>query len=148
MMAQSQFDAVSLIRLTYVSQSAKAINIEELQNILIKARENNRQNGISGLLCFNNQVFLQTIEGSRERINRLYATLLNDTRHTNIQLIEVVEIQSRIWSEWSMGYATPTKENQAIFLRHSPTERFNPYLLNASNAKGLLMDLSNNIVKN
>ena len=140
-------DGVSMIRLTYVSTASDAINANDLKQILGQAQINNLRNGISGMLCFNSKVFLQTIEGSRARINNLYQALLKDKRHTNIQLLDTIEITVRDWSDWTMGYATPSKDNQSLFLKYSPSNDFNPYLLDANCAQLLLKDLASRVVK-
>jgi hypothetical protein len=41
-----------------------------------------------------------------------------------------------------MNHATPTTENKHIYLKYSTTEDFNPFLLSAESAQGLLAELS------
>ena len=135
-------NATVLCRLTYVSRAKPELNSSDLKEILKQAQYNNQQNGITGMLCFNKCFFLQTIEGARPELSSLLNKISADNRHFDLQIIESVEIHSRHWSEWSMNYATPTKENSHIYLKYSTSEYFNPFLLSAEAAQDLLTELS------
>ena len=130
-----------LVRLTYVSRSTAALSSAALSAILEQARVNNLPRGITGTLCFNSDLFLQSIEGSRPIINRLYNKLLVDPRHTSVQLLELVEINERQWADWSMGYAVPSADNRAVFLKYSAMAQFQPYTMRARAVLKLLEDL-------
>ena len=135
----------TIVRLTYASQLTASVDAQAIKKILEQAQGNNIQNGITGMLCFNRKYFLQTIEGSRASINHLYKILLEDDRHTNVQLFSLNEVEARNWTSWAMGYATPTNENRLIFLKYCPTVEFNPYTLTAETAAMLLEELANQI---
>ncbi|MEL6869594.1 MAG: BLUF domain-containing protein [Pseudomonadota bacterium] len=134
-------DAHILTSLTYASRANPDVSSSDFKEILDQAQENNSAAGITGMLTFNKEYFLQTIEGPRAAINGLLAKLIADRRHFDLQVIENREIKARSWAVWSMNYATPTAENNAIYLRYSTTKDFNPYLLNADSARALLNDL-------
>ena len=127
-----------LVNLTYISRTEEAIDAARLKSILEAARRNNLDNGISGVLLFNRQFFLQTIEGSRPKINQLLTNLINDKRHFDLQIIESRQISERKWGKWSMAYATPTKTNQSIYLRYSTSKDFNPYMMKAESINSLM----------
>ncbi len=44
------------------------------------------------LQYFSKNFFLQSIEGARSVINDLYAKLMQDPRHEDVQIIEFIEI--------------------------------------------------------
>ena len=135
-------DAHILTSLTYASRANPDVNSKDLELILEQARHNNTNNGITGMLTFNREYFLQTIEGPRAEINRLLQVLLSDTRHHDLQVLEVGEVKIREWAKWSMNYAAPTPDNQATYLKYSTTVDFNPYLLNSESARLLLKELN------
>lgn len=141
-MAQSPSDAHILISMTYASRANPDVSANDFNEILQQANENNAANGITGMLVFNKDYFLQTIEGPRAQINRLLYSLIADTRHHDLQVIETREIKHRDWAKWSMNYASPTETNAAIYLKYSTTVDFNPYLLSAEAASNLMRDLS------
>jgi len=135
-------NATVLTRLTYVSRAKPDLGSDDLKAILKTAQMSNLVAGITGMLCFNKQFFLQTIEGSRPELSRLFNKLAADNRHYDLQIIEFVEIKSRKWAQWSMDYATPTTENRDIFLKYSSSENFNPYLISAQAAQELMVELN------
>jgi hypothetical protein len=141
-MANTASDAHILVSMTYASRANPDVSAEDFNKILQQAQENNAANGITGMLTFNKDYFLQTIEGPRAQINRLLYSLVADQRHHDLQLLETRELKHREWPEWSMNYASPTKENAAIYLKYSTTIDFNPYLLSAESARGLMSELS------
>ena len=141
-MAQSLSDAHILVSMTYASRANPDVTAKDFNEILQQANENNAANGITGMLIFNKNYFLQTIEGPRAQINRLLYSLIADTRHHDLQVIETREIRHRDWAKWSMNYASPTEANAAIYLKYSTTIDFNPYLLSAESARDLMSGLS------
>lgn len=141
-MSQNNTDAHILISMTYASRANPDVSAKDFNEILQQAQVNNAANGITGMLTFNKDYFLQTIEGPRAQINRLLYSLMADQRHHDLQLIETREIKHREWSKWSMNYASPTEENAAVYLKYSTTINFNPYLLNADAANDLMRELS------
>ena len=60
-----------LVRLLYASRPAQQSANSLVDDILKSCRENNPQHGITGVLCFSEQAFLQLIEGDRVAINRV-----------------------------------------------------------------------------
>ena len=141
-MSQNNTDAHILISMTYASRANPDVSAKDFNEILKQAQENNAANGITGMLTFNKDYFLQTIEGPRAQINRLLYGLIADQRHYDLQLLETREIKHREWAKWSMNYASPTEENAAVYLKYSTTVTFNPFLLNAESANNLMRELS------
>ncbi|WP_201597313.1 BLUF domain-containing protein [Psychrobacter fulvigenes] len=70
-MAQSNSDAHILVSMTYASRANPDVSAKDFNEILQQAQKNNAANGITGMLVFNKNYFLQTIEGPRAQINRL-----------------------------------------------------------------------------
>lgn len=141
-MIDNNTDAHILVSMTYASRANSDVSANDFNEILQQAQRNNAANGITGMLIFNKDYFLQTIEGPRAQINRLLYSLIADQRHHDLQLIETRELKHRLWAKWSMNYASPTEENAAIYLKYSTTVSFNPYLLNAESANDLMRELS------
>ncbi|MFZ2553845.1 BLUF domain-containing protein [Psychrobacter sp. BF1] len=141
-MIENNTDAHILVSMTYASRANSDVSANDFNEILKQAQRNNAANGITGMLIFNKDYFLQTIEGPRAQINRLLYSLIADQRHHDLQLIETRELKHRLWAKWSMNYASPTEENAAIYLKYSTTVSFNPYLLNAESANDLMRELS------
>ena len=93
-----------LVRLLYVSTeiAKQPSNFAEMN--LEKFRLHNKASEITGVLLSGNGVFLQVLEGDRSKINRLYANILKDQRHKDIELLHYEEIDQRVFFAWSMDY--------------------------------------------
>lgn len=141
-MTETISDAHILVSMTYVSRSKHKMSDKEINEILQQARDNNSANAITGMLILKDNIFLQTIEGSRAQVNHLLYKLIADQRHDNLQILETRELAHREWPKWSMNYVPSTKENADIYLKYSTTEDFNPYLLSFEALRGLMNDLS------
>ncbi|MEO0442281.1 MAG: BLUF domain-containing protein [Pseudomonadota bacterium] len=118
-----------LIRMTYISRYNTHNDNDELNKILDQARKNNSSRGITGVLVFNHDYFLQSIEGRRPLINELLRKLVKDPRHFSLQIIETREIDQRRWTHWDMNYLTPTARHKDKALQFSGASQFNPYLM-------------------
>jgi len=92
-----------LIRLIYVSKAADTQTGAETASILQKSHVWNTQNDITGVLCEGQGVFLQALEGERSAVNRLYARIAADPRHTVLELIHCETITERRYGGWSMA---------------------------------------------
>ncbi|MGE6794234.1 MULTISPECIES: BLUF domain-containing protein [Psychrobacter] len=141
-MTSPNSDAHILMSMTYASRANPDVSAKDFNEILQQAQANNAANGITGMLTFNKDYFLQTVEGPRAQINRLLYGLIADQRHHDLQVIETRELKHREWAKWSMNYASPTEANAAIYLKYSTTIDFNPYLLSAESARDLMSELS------
>ena len=64
-----------LVRLLYVSRAVDKDCSAAIESILHSSRNHNLHHGITGILCYGGGVFLQAIEGGREAVNKLFASL-------------------------------------------------------------------------
>lgn len=93
----------NLSRLLYISRLADAINDECVNSILSVSRDRNAENGITGVLVVGGEQFIQILEGEEKNLIRLYAKIIDDSRHHDCTLIGVAPIDSRMFQKWSMG---------------------------------------------
>ena len=115
-----------LVRLLYVSRATESTT-ESLEAILQRARRHNAEHGITGILCYSNNIFMQLLEGSREEVNCLYSEIQRDSHHTNVQLLHYDEITEREYPGWTMGLVDIDQLNTSIILKYSKGPDFNPY---------------------
>ncbi|MBE7420140.1 MAG: BLUF domain-containing protein [Ideonella sp.] len=130
-----------LVRLMYASRAVPAVDAEELQALLRQCRENNRRNGITGVLCFADRIFLQVLEGSRPAVNHLYQRIVNDTRHSEVELLTYQEIDERRFAGWAMGQVQMTGLNPALLLKYSACSKLDPYAVPGRVSMALFDDL-------
>lgn len=132
-----------LIQIIYISRSTfvplkASEGIEpNVGRILAKSRSNNRKNGLVGVLYFGDECFFQCLEGNEETVDALYATLLQDPRHTDLKLISRKDIAQRSFTEWAMKYVPLEKPMTALLQRHG-YQRFDPYVFSDEMTEAVL----------
>jgi hypothetical protein len=127
-----------LIRLLYISRAVGAITTTMTGSILASARVHNRVAGITGVLCQGQGLFIQILEGERSTVNRLYATLIKDKRHQDVELVAIEEIQTRRFPEWSMAHVVISENDPIVQLKHP---EFDPFNATAEDLLALVDDL-------
>lgn len=95
---------MQLTQLLYCSKSLNEITHEDTDVILKQSRKNNPARNITGLLCNNEQYFVQLIEGDYREINDLYTRITGDNRHMKTTILSYHSAKSRLFPDWSMGY--------------------------------------------
>ncbi|WP_282126239.1 BLUF domain-containing protein [Marinifilum flexuosum] len=104
----------NLIHIVYVSFSRNQLSELKLDELLSEIRPKNLANGVTGLLLYNDEIFIQVIEGELNTIRTLYDLLQKDKRHTNIVKILEERIDQRSFPNWSMGYQKLSKEDSKV----------------------------------
>ena len=92
-------------RIVYASTATHACSDEELAQLLEKSRSNNKESGITGMLVYHEDSFLQLIEGPGPALNHLFGKLRADSRHTKVVLLLRERISERTFADWTMGFA-------------------------------------------
>lgn len=120
------------VQIVYVSRSTFTAMPPELgiepsvARILAQSRTNNAKRGLVGALYFGDGCFFQCLEGRAEDVDRLYATLLKDPRHTDLKVLARRDIQRKSFSNWAMKYVPLDTEMKAL-LRDLGMTSFDPY---------------------
>ena len=73
-----------MYRIIYLSSAIDSVDETELENLLVKSRENNKLNEISGILLHIDGDFIQVLEGHKEIVTNLYNKIATDKRHKGI----------------------------------------------------------------
>ena len=93
-----------MVHLIYVSSATRVMSEEDLEAILEKSRVKNASLGITGMLLYATGNFIQVLEGEKEAVDELYATIEKDERHRDCMLLLEEEITERNFPAWSMGF--------------------------------------------
>ncbi|NUU04518.1 BLUF domain-containing protein [Herbaspirillum robiniae] len=131
-----------LVRLIYASRARVAISSEVIDSILASARKNNPGQGITGVLCYSDSIFVQVLEGGRDQVNRIYGNLQRDERHHDLVLLAYESIDERQYSSWTMGKIRLDKINRSLLLKYSVCGELNPYLVSNCATVALLNELA------
>jgi hypothetical protein len=130
-----------LVRLIYGSRAAESVNAEALAAIVKSSRTHNAADGVTGVLCFSDGVFLQVLEGGRGPVNALYQRIGQDRRHRDIVLLSYEEIAERRFPGWVMGQANLSRLNPAVLLKYAERAVLDPYALSGQAPLALFDDL-------
>lgn len=130
-----------LVRLLYVSRALDKNAQGAIESILESSRAYNMTNGITGVLCYGGDIFLQAIEGGRHAVNGLYNHIAKDERHTNVVMLHYEEIRERRFGGWTMGQVNLSKLNTSIVLKYSERPQFDPYAVSGDVSLALLEEL-------
>jgi len=93
-----------MIQVSYLSRATRPMSAGDLLALLMHARRSNQASGITGMLLFGNDTFLQVIEGEAEVIDGLVQRLARDPRHEDVRILSRREVPQRQYSDWSMGF--------------------------------------------
>jgi hypothetical protein len=130
-----------LVRLLYASRAAKPHTQEILDGILQSSHAHNPARGITGLLCYSGDIFLQVLEGSRHEVCALYNRIVRDSRHQGVEILRFEEIDQRRFANWTMGQVNLAKVNPSLLLRYSEKPQLDPFSIGGRASMALLEEL-------
>ena len=129
-----------LVRLLYASRVVDP-QPDVIESILAQSRQFNPSTGITGILVYSGDIFLQAIEGGREAVSDLYGHIQKDARHKQVVLLHYEEISERRFSGWTMGQVDVSRVNTSILLKYSERAELDPYSVSGSVSLALLEEL-------
>ena len=92
-----------LKRITYVSRFAKPFSESELEKLGDLSARNNKELDVTGVLMTSGGIFFQILEGPEEAVDQVYSAIANDTRHTDLVVLELEQnAAERHYPNWSM----------------------------------------------
>ena len=130
-----------LIRCLYASRIADTTDEDARQDILEKSRKNNPERGITGLLCYGQDVFIQVLEGGRDEVCSLYNEIVQDNRHSHIRMLIYEEISERQFGSWKMGEVDLSRINQSVLLKYYVRPELDPFTCSGHATLALINEL-------
>ena len=100
-------------RIIYCSQATSDMGADDLVEMLGSARRNNEAAGLSGMLLYCSQSFLQVLDGTPAALASVYARIAADRRHTRIRLLLEGEVSVPLFPDWTMGFEHVDDESLA-----------------------------------
>jgi len=89
--------------LLYISRSLISADHPEMNAIARTALERNSQCGVTGFLYYDDDTFLQVLEGMPEDVDEIYAGIRRDGRHENVRTLDEAPAEKRMFGGWAMG---------------------------------------------
>ena len=130
-----------LTQMIYASTMTDPLSLDLVVQVLDTARDRNPRHGVTGMLVFGTERFLQLIEGPPEAVNRLYRNLVADPRHRDLRLISAGPVAARRFTDWSMGFWTVAR-GASPAAASGEQGRFAPHSLTPDAALRLLDELA------
>ncbi len=91
-------------RIIYKSRAKPWISASDLAMLLRTSRRNNARSGLTGLLVYSRGSFLQVLEGMETSVDRTFARIVADPRHSACEIIREERIFEPDFGEWIMGF--------------------------------------------
>ena len=129
--------------LVYVSSARQHFSEEDLETLLISSRQNNSKLGITGMLLFSGDNFIQVLEGELQAINSLYSKISSDPRHTGLLILLKGEVETRNFPQWSMGFKKISKEDYSMLSGYERLGDVSSQSINTPAGKSVLLLLKN-----
>lgn len=101
----------NLRRIIYASKSLihPDRHEDDVAHLVAQARHRNLRDGISGCLLFSRVHFAQILEGPEPELSAVMDSILADTRHHQVKILERKPVEQRDFSDWGLGYAGPSR---------------------------------------
>jgi hypothetical protein len=129
--------------LIYVSKAEDNVEYDEILDILTHSWKYNHNSYISGMLLYDNRHFMQIIQGPILTIDKLYARISHDPRHTDIKLIGEELLHERDCSGWGIGFYDNQEAADMFYDSFQIGHGEALYDVNYEDAKSLLLILKN-----
>jgi hypothetical protein len=116
-----------LTSITYRSRAVEPMSVDALRKLEHGAQARNRAEGVTGLALYDQGHFFQWLEGPVESIARVWESVRQDRRHTDIADVRVGPTATRMFDGCDMKLAirgeeaVPGPEQQAPLLSLVPT---------------------------
>ena len=137
-MEHTQTSSPILVSLFYVSTAVGPQTTAVTGSLLQSSRANNQAHGVTGVLCQGRGLYLQVLEGPRNRVNLIYQRICNDSRHNRIELLAYEQISKRQFGEWSMALVDLSTTDTMVTMNHID---FDPYSASGETMRLNLVDL-------
>ena len=130
-----------LVRLLYASRPSAPLTTAVIDSILAQSRAHNPRLGITGVLCYSQDLFLQVLEGGRDEVCELYNTIVRDDRHDHVRILSYEEIAERRFGNWTMGHVDVSTVNPSLLLKYAKLPVLNPFNCSGKASLALLDEL-------
>jgi Sensors of blue-light using FAD len=139
---------MALHEIIYVSLASHKMAQTDLLALLDQSKVHNEARGITGLLMYHRHEFLQLLEGERDEVEALFATICRDRRHQQVYSMWEGPVQARSFDRWAMGFVSP--DEAALRERPGYESVLSDGLISAgrgSNGKKILLQLRDDFLR-
>jgi hypothetical protein len=102
-------------QIMYSSQASAPMTAAGLEQILADARTGNQARDVTGALVYVDGVSFQILEGEKDVLRNLMASIERDFRHRAVKVFYEAEVDVRAFESWRMAYLSPTAEQMSTW---------------------------------
>ena len=95
---------IVLRQLAFASRPRPGLRPADTSAIIATSRANNARAGVTGVLVYSGESFLQLVEGSDGAITALWRRLIVDDRHRGLASLYGCPVPERAFADWRAGY--------------------------------------------
>ncbi|QJD92634.1 EAL domain-containing protein [Duganella dendranthematis] len=104
--------------LLYVSEAVAPLSRPQLDQLLQRTRVNNARAGLTGCLLYENERFMQMLEGEHGKVMETFERIRASHLHDNVRVVIHQRAKRRVFTHWSM-----LLPDDAAARRHGPDFR-------------------------
>lgn len=94
-----------LSRVVYRSRAIRSFTTTELHGLTQLAQARNQRESITGVLLHDDGQFYQWLEGPTDSVGRVMHSIVNDPRHTGLEVLDKRSDDTRRFGDWTMKLA-------------------------------------------
>lgn len=134
---------MALTKLIYFSENKIGIvgRNKRMADLQAVAVERNRKVQITGALAYDDLWFVQALEGEEAAVKSTFERIARDKRHANAKIIRFASAPSRLFGEWSMGFAARNARTEPLFGQHWCNKGINPGSMTEKGILTLMVEL-------
>lgn len=95
---------MDFLGLAYTSEATQSMSAEAIDRLLVSARANNAELGVTGVLIYGEGRFFQYFEGRRTGVDDVYARIRESRLHRKVVELDRQQITQRLFNRWFMGF--------------------------------------------
>lgn len=100
----------SLSVVVYRSHAVRALSPLQIDELTLAAQARNLRESITGLMVYADDCFYQWLEGPLQSVDRVMHSIRQDSRHTDIEILNDQLVNQRSFADWSMKLALPERD--------------------------------------
>jgi hypothetical protein len=110
-------------QLIYTSHATRPISDADLTALLQWSQQWNAKYGVTGVLLYGNERFVQVLEGKVAALAELYGRILRDSRHHTVVRLAYSPIVERHFAQWSMAFRAAAPAQMAELVGYASPEQ-------------------------
>ena len=97
-------EAAPLSHVLYLSSATQLFSQHELAELLTVSRRNNKRDGVTGVMLYDDGTIIQVIEGPTSAVEATWKRISRDPRHKNIIVLTKGPISHCVFDGWDLGF--------------------------------------------